>query len=214
MNNENRTFDSENRTFKKKNGILMFAFFFNALMFLIVIASVIKAFGADFTYIDITEGPETAIYIPDCEDDTPYNDAVPLSDELQHYLWEKCKAVIPEKTAEMYVFMLGLIDAESTFNPRAKSKTGDYGLCQTNKKYVYPDVKKAFGLNDITDCYDPYISINCCFWELLHKLDSYGISERLYYYYNTGKTSGSSNANSRRMVGLWNKWKEEFSYIL
>lgn len=139
-------------------------------------------------------------------DDCPYNDAVPMAKELQSYLWEQCK----ERTAsprELYVFMLGLIDQESDFNPRAKSRTNDYGLCQTNKKWVYPDVKKAFGLKDITDCYDPQISIDCCFWELDQKLAAYGISERLYYWYNTGRTSGSSNANSRAMVKEWQKWK-------
>ena len=157
------------------------------------------------SFIEITEGPESATYIPDT-DDCPYSEKVPLPEEVQSYLWEKCK-LASDDYKELYVFMLGLMDQESSFNFRAVSKTKDYGLCQTNKKWVYPDVKKAFGLNDITDCFDPYISIDCCFWELLHKLYDYGISERLYYYYNTGRTKGSSNENSKAMVQKWNKWR-------
>lgn len=158
----------------------------------------------------IQEGPpinriSEALDEADAADDCPYNDAVPLDRNLQKYIWDKCKAAT-EDYKNFYSFMIGLIDAESEFYPRAVSKTNDYGLCQTNRYSVYPDVKKVFGLTDITDCFDPYISIDCCFWELLHKLDSYGVSERLYYYYNTGNTKGSSNKNSRRMVGKWEKW--------
>lgn len=139
-------------------------------------------------------------------DDCPYNDAVPLNRDLQKYIWEKCKAATDDYL-NLYCFMIGLIDQESTFNPRAVSRTNDYGLCQTNKKWVYPEVKKEFGLSDVTDCSDPYISVDCCFYELTKKLDSYGVSERLYYYYNTGRTSGSSNKNSRSMVKKWQKWE-------
>ena len=138
-------------------------------------------------------------------DDCPYNDLVPLDPDLQKYIWDKCKAATDDYR-NLYSFMIGLIDQESTFNSRAVSKTADYGLCQTNKKWVYPEVKKEFGLSDVTDCFDPYISVDCCFYELTKKLDSYGVSERLYYYYNTGKTSGSSNKNSRSMIKKWQKW--------
>jgi soluble lytic murein transglycosylase-like protein len=161
--------------------------------------------------IDITEPPpinniSNALNALDALDDTPYNAQVPLSNDLQRYIWDKCKAATGDYK-NMYVFILGLIDAESEFNPRAVSKTHDYGLTQTNRKYVYPDVKKVFGLTDITDCFDPYVSVDCCFWELSKKLNSYGVTERLYYYYNTGNTKGSSNANSRRMLGKWQKWE-------
>ena len=154
--------------------------------------------------LEITEGPPIEETAP--ADDCPYNDAVPLDRNLQKYIWDKCKAVTGDYL-NLYCFMIGLIDQESTFNPRAVSRTNDYGLCQTNKKWVYPEVKKAFGLSDITDCFDPYISVDCCFYELTKKLDSYGVSERLYYYYNTGRTSGSSNKNSRSMVKKWQKWE-------
>lgn len=139
-------------------------------------------------------------------DDCPYNDSVPLSKPVQAYLWQKCKDMSSEYKT-LYTFVLGLIDQESDFNQYAKSRTNDYGLCQTNKKWVYPDVKKVFGLTDITDCYDPYVSIDCCFWELSQKLDTYGITERLYYWYNTGRKTGSSNANSRAMVKQWQHWE-------
>lgn len=179
------------------------------MLILVLVRNITEAQAAEIEvtpeYIEITEGPESAVYVADT-DDCPYNSAVPMSEELQGFLWERCKDVTDDYKT-LYTFMLGLIDQESEFTPTARSSTGDYGLCQTNKKWVYPDVKKAFGLSDITDCYDPYISINCCLWELQHKLNSYGISERLYYYYNTGNTSGSSNRNSRSMVQKWKKWE-------
>lgn len=162
--------------------------------------------------IDISEPPPISNVskaldaMDDALDDCPYNDAVPMDRSLQRYLWEKCKAATCDYK-NLYSFMLGLIDQESEFNPRAVSRTNDYGLTQTNKKYVFPDAKKALGLNDITDCFDPYVSIDCCFFELTQKLESYSVSEKLYYWYNTGRTSGNCNANSRAMKKKWQKWE-------
>lgn len=160
--------------------------------------------------LEIYEAPpigevSKALEVVDKLDDTPYCSEIPLDANLQKYIWEKCKASTSDYK-KLYSFMIGLIDQESEFNPRAVSKTHDYGLTQTNKRWVFPDVKKAFGLNDITDCFDPYVSIDCCFWELSKKLNSYGVSERLYYFYNTGNTSGSSNRNSRSMKKKWAYW--------
>lgn len=162
------------------------------------------------TAVEIDEAPpisevSRSLDAMDASDDTPYCAEIPLNMALQRYIWEKCKASTADYK-NLYAFMIGLIDQESEFNPRAVSRTNDYGLTQTNKRWVFPDVKRAFGLSDITDCFDPYVSIDCCFWELSKKLDSYGVSERLYYYYNTGSTSGSSNKNSRSMVKKWQKW--------
>ena len=165
--------------------------------------------------IEINEAPpisnvSKALDAMDALDDCPYNDAVPMDRSLQRYLWEKCKAATGDYK-NLYSFMLGLIDQESEFNPRAVSRTNDYGLTQTNKKYVFPDAKKALGLNDITDCFDPYVSIDCCFFELTQKLESYSVSEKLYYWYNTGRTSGNCNANSRAMK---KKWQKSFMILL
>lgn len=160
--------------------------------------------------VEIQEGPpindvSIALDEVDAQDDTPYCSEVPLDACLQKYIWAKCKAATSDYKS-LYSFMIGLIDQESEFNPRAVSKTHDYGLTQTNKRWVFPDVKAVFGLSDITDCFDPYVSIDCCFWELSKKLNSYGVSERLYFYYNTGSTSGSSNKNSRSMKKKWAYW--------
>lgn len=202
----------------RKNSVKFMIFIASAFTFLIIVAVMclaISSHAAEIKYIDITEGPETAdIYIPDCDDDCPYSDDVPLPDAVQYYLWEKCKNVIPEQAVEMYVFMIGLIDAESEFTATAIHHNGngstDKGLCQTNSCH-WKDLKRHGYIETSDDLNDMCTSIDCCFWELLHKLYDYGICERLYYYYNTGSTKGSSNKNSRRMVGLWNKWKEEFN---
>lgn len=178
------------------------------MLALVFIRNVAYAAEVTPTFVEITEGPESAVYVADTND-CPYSTEVPLSEELQGFLWERCGDV-SEQQKELYVFMLGLIDAESEFTPTAYHKNGngstDRGLCQTNSCWL-KDLKNGNLIESKEDLYDPYTSINCCLWELQHKLESYGITERLYYWYNTGSEKGSSNRNSRRMVGKWEKWK-------
>lgn len=158
--------------------------------------------------VEITEGPESAVYVAGAVDGfTPCED-VNLSPGLQEYLWNACAARW-EDPEELYKFMLGLIDAESEFKPTAyhKNKNGstDRGLCQTNSCHLKA-LKAAGIIQSKESLYDPYTSIDACMWELDKKLNEYGVTERLYYFYNTGSEKGSSNANSRRMVEKWKFW--------
>ena len=209
----------DNRDIKHFVFGLVFGFIFMMLITMVVRSDnmivdgeyVICEINTQDNAIEIEEAPpinriSNALNALDALDDCPYCDQVPLDRDLQKYIWDKCKAATDDYH-NLYSFLIGLIDAESEFNPRAVSRTNDYGLTQTNRRYVFPDAKKALGLTDITDCFNPYISVDCCFFELMQKLGSYGVTERLYYWYNTGNTKGSSNKNSRRMLTKWQKWE-------
>ena len=109
-----------------------------------------------------------------------YNSNIPLSEDLQRYAFQKCK----EYNIEYSVF-LGLMRKESTFNPSAKSSTGDYGLCQINK-CNHEWMKKVFGSD--WDPMDPYDSIDASVYILdnyrkTYKCDNYHV---LLMNYNMG----------------------------
>lgn len=153
-------------------------------------------------------GPETMI-----EEDViyPFSEEIPLSKELQSYIYDKCVT-----NNIKYCLFLGLCQQESDFG-RYKARNGvqfhvisswgDYGMCQTNKKYVWPDVKKVFGWNDITILFDPYKSVDAGIWEFSRCVKKYGNSEAAYDAYNRGLEHGGSTENSRAVVRYWNHWK-------
>lgn len=59
---------------------------------------------------------------------TPWLRDVPLSKDIQKFLYDRCNMHGLD-----YDMMLGLIKAESTFNPKNISRTNDYGLMQVNR---------------------------------------------------------------------------------
>ncbi len=52
---------------------------------------------------------------------------IPLSDDLQQHIYSLC-----EKYDISYALVVAMIDVESSFNGKAVSSTGDYGLMQIN----------------------------------------------------------------------------------
>lgn len=132
----------------------------------------------------------------------PLSDQVPLSNEVQAYLWQKCKENnIP------YTFFLATIDFESNFNPNAFNKrTVDRGLCQVNKCWV-DDFQKMGWISCADDLFDPFINIDCGMYVMMEAINQFGVCERAYAFYNTGKKGVKSNKNSRQVMKDWAKWQ-------
>jgi len=136
---------------------------------------------------------------------------IPLSEDLQHYIYDKCI-----ENGVKYCLFLGLCQQESEFGTfgtideiqfHVVSATKDYGMCQTNKKYVWPDIKRVFGWNDITILFDPYHSVDAGMYEFSKCVVKYGNTEGAYDAYNRGLEHHGSTENSRAVVRYWNHWK-------
>lgn len=147
----------------------------------------------------------------------PLSNELPLSEELQKYIYDSCV-----KNGIKYCLFLGLCQQESDFGRYGTvngnqfhviSKSGDYGMCQTNKKYVWPDVKKVFGWTDITVLFDPYKSVDAGIWEFSKCVNRYGNTEAAYDAYNRGLEHHGSTKNSRAVVKYWNYWKSKLGDI-
>lgn len=110
---------------------------------------------------------------------------VPLSQELQGYIWQECKkADIP--TSIVYA----VIECESNFDENAVSYTGDYGLMQLNEichaelceRLCVPNVIDPYfnvlaGISLLSDYYNKYDSWNAAL--MAYNCGQYG-AERLF----------------------------------
>lgn len=67
-----------------------------------------------------------------------YREDIPLDWELQAVLRESC-----EESGVPVSLALGLIEAESAFDPEIVSPKGAYGLCQLNPRYFPDDLTPA-----------------------------------------------------------------------
>lgn len=117
-----------------------------------------------------------------------YNEDIPMSKELQQYAYAKC---IENNIA--YEVFLGLIRKESTFNPDAVSKSGDYGLCQINK-CNHDWMKETFGSD--WDPMDPYDSIDASTYMLRTMIDNYSdinSYNKLLMSYNMGHSGAAKH---------------------
>lgn len=147
----------------------------------------------------------------------PVTDAIPLAEELQKYMYDKCV-----ENGIKYCLFLGLCQHESDFGRYGTvngkqfhviSRWGDYGMCQTNKKYVWPDVKKVFGWDNIEVLFNPYRSVDAGIWEFAKCVRKYGNTEAAYDAYNRGLEHHGSTKNSRAVVRYWNNWMNVFGDI-
>ena len=168
--------------------------------------------------IDITEAPpindlssalETIdVYVPDSDDDCPVSEAVPLSTELQEYIWTRCKKATADYE-KYYAFILGCIQHESTFRTKAthhnSNGTTDRGIMQINSCNI-GKMRRAGLIASAEDLFDPYKCIDCGFWLMNQYIDKFGVSEDAYYAYNTGKEHGGSNRNSRKVMSYMSEW--------
>lgn len=73
---------------------------------------------------------------------------IPLSYDLQKYIWNKCK----ENNVE-YELIIAMISLESGFKANVISKNSDYGLMQINK-INHKRLKEKLNINDFLNPYD------------------------------------------------------------
>lgn len=166
--------------------------------------------------IDITEAPPINrlsdaldVYVPDSDDDCPVNDAVPLSTELQEYIWTRCKKATTDYE-NYYAFILGCIQHESTFRARATHHNSngsiDRGIMQINSSNI-GKMRRAGLIASAEDLFDPFVCIDCGLWLMNQYIDRFGVSESAYYAYNTGRETEGSNKNSRKVMQYMAEWK-------
>ena len=150
------------------------------------------------------------VYVPDSDDDCPVNDAVPLSTELQEYIWTRCKKATSDYES-YYAFILGCIQHESTFRAGATHHNSngsvDRGIMQINSSNI-GKMKRAGLITSSEDLFDPFKCIDCGLWLMNQYIDKFGVSESAYYAYNTGRETEGSNKNSRKVMGYMAEWKQ------
>lgn len=157
------------------------------------------------------DGSEVRVYVPDSDDDCPVNEQVPISIELQEYLWTRCKKACPNAYKDYYAFCLGVMQHESTFRDWVTHKNGngsiDRGIMQINSSNVKKLVNKGY-ITCGDDLFDPYKCVDCALYFLNNYISRFGVSESAYYAYNTGREREGSNKNSRIVWKYYNNWKE------
>lgn len=153
---------------------------------------------------------EPKIYVPDSDDDCPISELVPISEELQEYIWTKVKRTDLDPY-EYYCFMLAIMQHESSFRERAfhenSNGTSDRGICQINSSNI-KKLKAAGLIGKTEDLYDPYKSIDCAFFILDEYIEEFGVVEAAYYAYNTGRKKQGSNKGSRAVMGYYESWRK------
>lgn len=156
----------------------------------------------------IGEIEDNKVYVPDSNDDCPVSSAVPLAVEVQEYIWKKCKEATGDYK-NYYAFILGAIQHESDFKRTAihynSNGTVDRGLMQINSCRISPS-KRAGLITCTDDLWDIYKNIDCGFLEMNEYLKLHGVSESTYFGYNTGRSKGGSNKNSRIVMKYMSAW--------
>ena len=148
------------------------------------------------------------IYVPDSDDDCPISDRVPLSPDVQQYIWTKCKKVTGDYK-NYYAFILGTIQMESEFKRTAihynNNGTTDRGLMQINSCNI-SSCKRAGLITCTDDLWDIYKNIDCGFHEMNDYIKKFGVCEAAYFAYNTGRQNGGSNKASRAVMRNMSAW--------
>nr|DAL85203.1 MAG TPA: Transglycosylase SLT domain [Caudoviricetes sp.] len=121
-----------------------------------------------------TEAPEI---IPEPEEKIPLYD-VPMSDELQAYLYKSCK-----ETGVPFEFALALIGNESDYRPEIISTTNDYGLMQINT-CNHGWLEEELGVEDLLD---PEENITAGLYILSGYFEKYEDLNMVLMAYNMGE---------------------------
>lgn len=166
----------------------------------------LKQVTSDENVVRATNGDE--IYVPDSDDDCPVSALVPLPVDVQEYIWKHCKKVTGDYK-NYYAFILGAIQLESEFKRTAihynSNGSTDRGLMQINSCNI-KECKRAGLITCTDDLWDIYKNIDCGFHEMNNYIRKFGVCESAYFAYNTGRTSGGSNKNSRVVMSNMAQW--------
>lgn len=103
---------------------------------------------------------------------------VPLSQELQGYIWRECKAAdIPSSV------VYAVIECESNFDENAVSDGGDYGLMQINE-ICHAELCERLGVPNVIDPYFNVLAGITLLSEYYHEYDDWNAALMAY---NCGK---------------------------
>ena len=134
---------------------------------------------------------------------------MPLSTELQEYIWTRCKKATTDYE-NYYAFILGCIQHESTFRAKATHHNSngsvDRGIMQINSSNI-GKMRRAGLIASAEDLFDPFVCVDCGLWLMNQYIDRFGVSESAYYAYNTGRETEGSNKNSRKVMQYMAEWK-------
>ena len=119
---------------------------------------------------------------------------VELDEEVQEFIYCLTYAYNID-----YPFVMGLIEAESTFNPSVISSTNDYGLMQINT-VNHGWLKEKL---EITDFLDPYQNTRSGIYILGNLFEKYETPEKVLMAYNMGEGGAKK---------LWDKGIYETNY--
>lgn len=107
----------------------------------------------------------------------------PLDQNIQEFIYYLCYT----NDIDFYIVM-GLIKAESGYNPNVISKNGDYGLMQINK-INHEWLNQNLG---ITDLLDPYQNARAGVYMLSDLYAKYSTTERVLMAYNLGESGANA----------------------
>lgn len=154
------------------------------------------------------------VYVPSYDDDFVFHDEIPLSLDVQEYIWNKCKNATDDYK-RYYAFFLGSLQLESSFKPGAKhtNKDGsvDRGIAQINSCNV-KKMKKLGLIDSADDLYDVYKCLDCGFYMMDYYIGKFGVNESAYYAYNTGIERNGTNANSKKVMKYMANWERVLNY--
>lgn len=177
-------------------------------------------------YLGTDDEYNTFLETEAAKDTTPYSDDLVnewgFSYDLQKYLWSAVCSYTEDraKREHYYCYLLAVMQHESSLgNDKSNyndNGTRDLGIMQVNSSNwsTLKDVGiiTTYSKSNLT-CdelqYNDYTGINAGMYYLNDYVGEYGISEKAYFKYNTGRSSGESNKNSRKVWKYYQTWLHE-----
>lgn len=141
--------------------------------------------------------PKPAQDAPAEQEASTYHSEIPLPEELQKALYEACAEYdVPVALA------LGVIEAESCFDPDAVSSEGCLGLMQINPVYAWK-LEESTGCSYLT----PEGNVCCGVWYLSSLIEKYdGSIEKALVSYNQGSYRGVITEYARNVLSAAERW--------